>query len=248
MLVLATVMAGGGRAPVARAAEPAEVEALIRQGVELRRQNRNAAAPTYLQKAYDLQRSPRTAAQLGMVEAALGYWLASERHLQEAMESPRHPWVAENRAQIEGAFDSVRGFIGEIIVVGAPAGAEVVANGQPAGRLPGPIAIRLGEGTVKLGAESAGHLRAERTVRGVGGERYRVRFNLERPTASPPPARPCRASPSPPRRLPGGGCPGRRPPPRRRFRRSRRWRSSTRRRRSIPARARARPSTRRRPR
>src|SRR5687767_11306624 len=70
---------------------PAQVEELIRQGNELRRDGKDHAAVGLFQKAYDLQRSPRTAGQLGLAESALGYWMAAERHLGEALAAPRHP-------------------------------------------------------------------------------------------------------------------------------------------------------------
>jgi hypothetical protein len=203
--LLAVVWLGLAVPPAAGAVEPAEVEDLIRQGVELRRQSRNGAALSYFQRAYDLQRSPRTAAQLGMVEAALGYWLAAERHLAEALESPRHPWLVEHRTPIAETLESVRGFIGELEVAGAPAGAEVLANGQPAGRLPGPISLRMGEGPVKIEAAAAGHLTATQSVNVVGGDRRRVLFELEKdPSASsaalgaePPLPAPRPSAPSP---------------------------------------------------
>ena len=77
--------------------QPAAVEDLIRKGNELRTKGEDQYALPLFQKAYDLERSPRTAAQLGLVEAALGYWLASERHLQEALTSTRNPWLIRSR-------------------------------------------------------------------------------------------------------------------------------------------------------
>src|SRR4051812_16035681 len=82
---------------VARAADPTEIEDLIRQGNDLRRAGKDERALPLLRKAYDLAGTPRTAAQLGLVEVALGYRLEAERHLSESLASPRDVWVRKNR-------------------------------------------------------------------------------------------------------------------------------------------------------
>jgi hypothetical protein len=60
-----------GQARLAGGAEPAE-DALIRQGIELRRRQEDAAAFPLFKRAYELRRSPRAAAQMGLDELALG--------------------------------------------------------------------------------------------------------------------------------------------------------------------------------
>ena len=73
---------------VARAADE-DPEALIQQAVELRRKGDNARAYGYLKRAYDLARTPRSAAQLGLVEHALGRFPDAEVHLGEALATGR---------------------------------------------------------------------------------------------------------------------------------------------------------------
>src|SRR5688500_10991836 len=63
------------------AAVPTRVEELIRQGVALRRSGQDQAALPLFQKAHEIGHTPRTAAQLGLVEMALGYVLEAERDL-----------------------------------------------------------------------------------------------------------------------------------------------------------------------
>ena len=60
-------------------------EALIKQGVELRRQGKDAKAEGYMRRAYQLAATPRTAAQLGLVEVAVKNYLDAEAHLSEAL-------------------------------------------------------------------------------------------------------------------------------------------------------------------
>jgi hypothetical protein len=136
-LLAALLLAALALAPAtarAQAANPAEVEDLIRQGNDLRRAGKDPAAVPIFQKAYDLERSARTAAQLGLVEAQMGYWVAAERHLTEALSFTRHPWLDRNRAVVEETLKRVQSYIGELVVTGSPAGAEVLVNGKSAGK------------------------------------------------------------------------------------------------------------------
>ncbi len=162
----------------ARAADAIAVEELIRQGVKLRQDNRDAAALPLFQRAYDLEPSPRTAAQLGMVEASLGYFLAAEGHLMEGLSSPRHLWIFKNRAQIEGTLREVRASIGTIEVTGTPAGAEVTVNGKVAGPLPLLQSVRVPEGIVQVTLRAAGFDEKSTSVKIAGGKHERLVVNL----------------------------------------------------------------------
>ena len=61
----------------ALAAKPtaADAENYIKRGNELRRSGRDQQALPLFEKAYEVAPSPRTAAQLGLCEVVLGYWL-----------------------------------------------------------------------------------------------------------------------------------------------------------------------------
>jgi hypothetical protein len=164
----------------ARAADPAQVEELIRQGVELRRASKDHAAVPLFQRAYDLERSARTAAQLGLVEASLGYWLAAERHLNEALSFPRHPWLLRNKAEIDKALRDVQSYIGEVAVTGTPAGAEVLLNGRAVGRLPLTEPLRLAEGPAVIEVRAPGHLPSTTNMKIDGGRRESLNIALQR--------------------------------------------------------------------
>ena len=73
--------------------ESAKAEQLIQEANELRRQGQDQRAMPLLQQAYELARTARTAAQLGLAEMALGYWVEAEGHLNEALTVSHHPWV-----------------------------------------------------------------------------------------------------------------------------------------------------------
>ena len=175
-------------------ADPAMVEALIHEGVELRKQGKDHRAMPAFKKAYDLERSPRTAAQLGLVEAQLGYWLAAEKHLGEALSSTRNPWLAKHEPELRKTLENVRASIGEVEVKGGPAGAEVIVNGQAAGRLPLAGPVRVPEGAVQITMRAPAHAESSTSLVVGGGKRAGVTITLEpqpgTAAAAPQPAAP----------------------------------------------------------
>ena len=88
-------------APARAATDVEQAEALIRDGVKLRARDNAAQALPLFEKAYQISRSPRTAAQLGLCELELGYYAAAERYLNEALAAPDHPWIAKNKAALK---------------------------------------------------------------------------------------------------------------------------------------------------
>jgi hypothetical protein len=186
ILVLAVVcMAGSG----AFAAEPAEVEALIKEANKFRREGKDGMALPLMRKAYDLATTARTAAQLGLVEVALGYWLQAEQHLVEALSSQRDPWIHQNRVELQRVLAGVRASIGEIEIAGEPAGAEVLVNGQSEGTLPLPKPVRVGDGPVRLEVRARGYKPSIQVLTMSKGVAQSVDVRLARdPSAPPPPA------------------------------------------------------------
>ena len=176
----------------ASASEPAEVEALIEQANNLRRDGKDGKALPLMQKAYNMAGTARTAAQLGLVEVALGYWLQAEQHLAEALSSPRDPWIHQHRAELQRVLAGVKESIGELSVQGEPAGAEVVVNGQSVGTLPLSKPVRVGDGPVRLEVRAAGYQTSSQTLRMSKGAGQRVDIRLARaavvvsPQESPP--------------------------------------------------------------
>jgi hypothetical protein len=178
--VLACVVAGS----VARA-DPAAVEDLIREGVDLRKKGMDQRALALFKKAYDLERSPRTATQLGFCEAQLGYWLAAERHLTEALSATKNPWLAKNEGLIRQTLKNVQGSIGELDIEGTPAGAAVEVNGQPAGTFPLTKPIRVPEGVAQVIVRAAGHIEGATNVPIEGGKLARASLALTPVAAAP---------------------------------------------------------------
>src|SRR5262245_23791960 len=189
----AALLTIGWTARPARAGDSAEAEALIRQGVELRSQKKDERALPLFEKAYQISRSPRTAGQLGLVEMALGYFVDAEKYLGEAVSSPDHPWVAKNLTTLKAQLQAARSQIGELYIVGEPAGAEVWVNGKPVGKLPLPAPVRLDKGRADVQVRALGYVSSSDTVVIVGGKREDRSYRLQREAvvvAPPPPPMP----------------------------------------------------------
>lgn len=174
--------------PSAFASDAAEVEALIKQALDLRREQKDPLAYPLLQKAHAIGSTPRTAAQLGLVEINLGYWLDAERHLSESLAAKRDVWVHQHRATLEQNLEKARRAIGEVLVVGTPSGAEIEVNGKAVGSLPMQAPVRLGEGPGRLEVRAPGYAPATRSFSVVGGQREEIAVALDplKPAAPPP--------------------------------------------------------------
>ena len=183
-----------GLAPAARAGQDshAEAERLIHHGIQLRRAHDDEGAQREFRKAYDLARTPRAAAQLGLAEQALGRWEDAERHVSEAVAAPGDPWVAKNRPALEGALGTIQAHLGRIEVIGDPVGASVSVNGKATGNLPLPDAVRVSAGEVDVDVRAPGYTPAQRTVSIVGGQYQKLVIHLakEEPPAPEPVATP----------------------------------------------------------
>jgi hypothetical protein len=154
------------------------VEDLIRRGSELRKKGEDAKALPLYQRAYELAGTPRTAAHLGLVETQLGYRLEAEAHLSEALAARKELWINKYRSVLENTLREVKTGIGEVIVLGSPAGAEVTVNGRGRGRLPMDAPVRVVAGPTKIELRAPGYTDASATVVVQGQTLERVALNL----------------------------------------------------------------------
>jgi hypothetical protein len=177
-LALALLAPGAARAQDAGAplAEP-NADALIAQGLELRRQGLGTAALPLFQRAHTLAPSPRTAGQLGLVEASLQRWLDADAHLTRALESPAEAWVSGNRKLLDKALAVARQHIGELVVEG-PEGTHVFVSGRGAKKLPLAEPFRVAEGEVRVSAIAAGFKQLIQVVHVRGGKRTSLKLEL----------------------------------------------------------------------
>jgi hypothetical protein len=173
-------------------AAPARAEdqdALVRQGVELRRQGREQEALEVFQRAAAIKKTPRVMAQVAFAEQALGQWVKAERDLKLALQAKSDPWIVKNRATIDEAMNAIAGHLGSLEVWGTPAGAEVLVDGEVVGTLPSSGAIRLPRGDVSVTVRHAGYAEVTRTVQIGRGALTRENVDLHA-QASPAPVAP----------------------------------------------------------
>ena len=122
---------------------------------------------------------------------ALGYFVDAEKYLSEAVASPDHPWVAKNLATLKAQLATAKTQIGELYIVGEPAGAEVLVNGKSVGKLPLSSPIRLDKGRADVQVRAPGYVSSTDSVVMVGGKREDRSYRLQREAvavAPPPPA------------------------------------------------------------
>jgi hypothetical protein len=185
----------------AMAAEPS-ADALIEQGLGLRREAKPEQALEMFRKAHALAPSPRTFGQMGLVETSLRRWVDGEKHLSVSLANLDDRWVIKNRAFLDEALGLCRSHVGDLIVSG-PAGAEVFVGGQSVGTLPAVPALRLAEGTVKVSASAPGSKPFEQAVAIRAGARSALMIALD-PIAETPVAvtpTPVAAAPAPAPRI-----------------------------------------------
>jgi len=157
-------------------------EALIQQGVDLRRQKKDEAALKLFEQAYALQAGPKAAAQIGLAQQALGRWVKADKHLREALSATRDPWINKNRAALQEDAEAVARHVGHLEVSGSPVGAEVVVDGELVGRLPLPDTVAVNAGTVAVEVRAPGYLSILRGASIAGGDLARENIQLQRLT------------------------------------------------------------------
>ncbi len=159
-------------------------EVLIREGVSLRRSGDDAKAYGYIKRAYEISHTPRTTAQLGLVEQALGRFLDSQQHLSEALDG-NDAWVDQNRAVLEKSRESVRQHLGKIELHGLPAGAVVGISGQPPIPVPKDGVLWVPPGMVKLALSAPDHTSVSKEA--VASAGMSVELEVDFPLAAPGP-------------------------------------------------------------
>lgn len=167
-----------------------ESDALILQGVELRRAGKNGEALEQFQKAYALVPTPRARVQIALALQSLGDWLGAERGLEQGLESADDPWIAEYRETIDGALATVRAHLARLFVEVDVTHGELLLNGVVVHALPLSDAIRVIAGDLDVEARAEGYVPVRRAVHVEAGKDVHETFHLEPlPPPAPPAAR-----------------------------------------------------------
>jgi len=157
-----------------------EAERLTVKALDLRKIGDDQGALPLLERAHELSRSPRSAAQLGLCEQALGRWADAETNLTEGLKAESDPWIKKNRRALEDALVTIKSHIARVEIGGEPSGAEVSVNGNVVGRLPLAAPVRANAGQIEIEVRAPGYLPATRSLRIDGGQYQKVALRLER--------------------------------------------------------------------
>jgi hypothetical protein len=177
-------------------AAPAEdPEALIKTGNELRRRGDDVRAEGYFQRAYQLAHTPRSEAQLGLVELALGRFKIAEDHLSEALAAD-DAWVQGHKAALGASRAKARAKLLGVELIGAPRDATVVSADGTVTKVPPDSVLWLEPGDVKLTVQAVGHKPASLALSGGAGEKRKV--DVAMPPIVEPKAEPAALPPAPP--------------------------------------------------
>jgi hypothetical protein len=165
-------------APTRIAHADEDPETLIHQGISMRKQGNDVAAYGYFERAYQMARTPRTAAQLGLVELALEHLVEAQLHLSEALSSSVDPWVEKNRLVLDQSRESARKRLGQIKLVGIPATATVSATGQATAPVPADGILWVAPGNVDLTLSAPGHEAVTKQAQVAAGDSVLVSITL----------------------------------------------------------------------
>lgn len=164
-----------------------EDEALIHQGIEMRRARRDSEAIALFQRAYEVRATARARAQLALAEQSLGRWIAAEADLRAALETG-DAWVLRNRETLQSALDFVSAHLGWLTVSSNVQGARVAVNEEEIGAVPMKSPVRVVAGSAAVHVEADGYLPTDRLVQVEPGEQATEVFELVREPPQPPPA------------------------------------------------------------
>lgn len=185
----------------------AQEEALVREGVELRRQGRDEDAVAVLRRAYQLRGSPRASGQLALAEQSLGRWVRAESLLRNALRAVDDVWVSRNRDVLTGALTVAEQHLATVEVLGGVDGSELRVDDERVGTLPTDRTLRVAAGSARVSCVSPDGVVTTRvlelTPRAVGRVSFpspaRV-FAAPTPVIVDAPRAPAVVAMSPPRR------------------------------------------------
>ena len=130
-----------------------------------------------------LHQSPRTAANLGVVEGLLGRHRDAAEHLAFALARYRDEGDETRRQRMAEELSRVLGYVGELRVE-APAGLEIVVDGRVAGTAPLVMPVYVEPGVHRVEGRSPGGAPLPIEVRIEAGEARDVRLGARRAEAA----------------------------------------------------------------
>jgi hypothetical protein len=151
--------------PLQAAEESAETEALLRKGIQLRREGADEAAlAVFLEAQAQSPDSVRVLLHVATAAQAASKWLMADEYLRKAAEHSDDPYYQRYRTEIEEVRAATAQRVGQFRAVGEPEGAQVILNGQVVGTLPMETPKTLEAGTYVLEVTKPGYYRLRRPI------------------------------------------------------------------------------------
>lgn len=155
---------------VSSAQETSSLEALIQEGIRLRRDGEDEKALDVFRQAERLQpTSVRVLLHLATAAQAAGHWVEADGYIRRVFQYRDDPYYRRYQSDIAMVEQLISARVGRFQVVGSPPGAEVRLNGRVIGRLPMDEPQRLEAGNYQLEVVSNGHYALRRAQRIPGG-------------------------------------------------------------------------------
>ena len=172
----------------ARAQESAEVEAILKRGIQLRRDGQDEAALAVFQEAEaQAPNSVRVLLHVATAAQAASKWLLADEYLRKADQHKNDPYYVKYQNEIEEVKNITAQRVGHFRAVGEPSGAEVILNGQVVGTLPMENPKTLEAGTYVLEVNKPGFFRLRRPISVPGGVLTRETVELNERGPNDPP-------------------------------------------------------------
>jgi hypothetical protein len=169
----------------ASAQESAEVEAILKRGIQLRRDGQDEAALAVFQEAEaQAPNSVRVLLHVATAAQAASKWLLADEYLKRADSHNTDPYYIKYRTEIDEVKSATAARVGHFRAVGEPSGAEVILNGQVVGTLPMENPKTLEAGTYVLEVNKPGFYRLRRPISVPGGVLTRETVELNERTGN----------------------------------------------------------------
>lgn len=187
----------------------AATQDLIQEGILLRQSGKDEAAlAIFLETEKRSPHSVRVLLHITTAAQATGRWVLAYEYLQRAAAHSDDPYYQKHRSSIQTVEQTLAQRLGKLRVVGSPAGAEILLNGQRLGVLPlaEPIVIEAGSYTLEV--KNNGYFSVSRPINiaaGLSLTQEAITLNASAPpttttvvAAAPTPGSPRDRAPEPP--------------------------------------------------
>jgi hypothetical protein len=138
-------------------------DALVAEGIRLRREHRDVEALERFRRAYQTNPAARTRAQIALAEQALGLWVQAELDLNGALASQDDAWIAGNADALRRAESTIQRHLGSLAIDVNVTPAELWVNGVRTADLPS-SPVRVVAGICYAEVRAPGYQTVRRTL------------------------------------------------------------------------------------